>query len=481
MGIPGCSIVVLVVIGLQALALGQNTPQNTSTQNTNVGSDSTRSAPVGAVSTGIIGLDTESEDTAAQDLPQIPAVLGGRGTSLTFLSEMKRSNFLRGGINIGAGYDDNANLAPSGGVGNTTFSVFPNIAIEQSTSRMRWDLGYAAGLTVNQQLSNQNQVLQALRFDSEFRLSPHVNLRAAEDFSMTTGTFGAGAGSGFQPGPGGTNGTLITPLANSRSSQTVLETNYHFALKDLVGASGSFSNLHYSDVSTGAGSLGDTSTAAGSAFWLHRLLGADWAGISYRFQRIVFDPSGESRVHTFSVMDTLDLSKRFTLSAFIGPEYSNNNGVAATGPDAGQVSNFGAWAVAFGVEGAWHKERTSVTAGYSKRTSDGGGVLGAVRLQNVHAAFRRELFPGWAATFGGSYGGNQGVTLSSAASATTINSASVGATLERSITRSLGFQISYLHYFQNQSGSSVPLQNIDANRNRFSVALSYQWARPLGM
>lgn len=476
MGIPGCSIVVLVVMGLQALALGQNPP----TQNPGAESDATRSVPAAAVSSGIIGLDTESEEGTTDNLPHIPAMLGGRGTSLTFLSEMKRSNYLSGGINIGAGYDDNAGLAPSGGVGNTTFSVFPNIAIEQSTSRVRWDLGYAAGLTVNQQLSNQNQVSQDLRFDSEFRLSPHVNLRAAEDFSMTTGTFGAGSGSGFQPGPGGTNGTLITPLANSRSSQTVLETNYHFALKDLIGASGTFSNLHYSDVS-GTGSLGDTSTAAGSAFWLHRLLGADWAGISYSFQRIVFDPSGESRVHTFSVMDTLDISKRFTLSAFVGPEYANNNGVAATGPNAGQVSNFGAWAVAFGVEGGWHKERTSVTAGYSKRTSDGGGVLGAVRLQNVHAAFRRELFPGWAATFGGSYGGNQAVTLNSTTSATTINSASVGATLERSIARSLGFQVSYFHYFQNQSGSSDPLQNYDANRNRFSVTLSYQWAKPLGM
>ena len=297
---------------------------------------------------------------------------------------------------------------------------------------------------------------------------------------MTTGTFGAGSGSGFQTGPGGANGTLITPLANSRSSQTVVETNYHFALRDLIGASGSFSNLHYSDVTTGVGSLGDTSTAAGSAFLLHKLFGGDWVGVSYGFQRIVFDPSGETRLHSFTVMDTLDLSKRFTFSAFVGPEYSNNSGVAATGSNAGEVSNFSSWGVAFGVEGGWRQERTSLTAGYSKRTSDGGGVLGAVRLQNVHAAFRRELFPGWAATFGGSYGGNQAVTLSSATSATTINAASVGVSLERSIARSLGFQVSYFHYFQNQSGSTDPSQNFDANRNRLSVTLSYQWAKPLG-
>ena len=261
----------------------------------------------------------------------------------------------------------------------------------------------------------------------------------------------------------------------------MLETNYHFALKDLVGASGSFSNLHYSDVSSMTGSLGDTSTAAGSAFWLHRVLGADWAGISYQFQRVNFDPNGETRVHTFTVMDTFDLSKRFTFSAFIGPEYSSNNGVAATGPNAGQVTNFGAWAIAFGAEGGWNKERTSLTAGYSKRTSDGGGVLGAVRLQNVHAAFGRKLSPGWAATLTGSYGDNQAVTLTSATSATSFKTGSLGASLERNIARSLGFQVSYLHYFQNQSGASDPAQNFDTGRNRFLVTLSYQWAKPLGM
>ena len=150
-------------------------------------------------------------------------MLGGRGTSLTFLSEMKRSNFLRGGVSLGAGYDDNANLAPSGGVGGpNSSSVLPNIAIEQSTARTRWDLGYAAGLTINQRLSNQNQASQNLHFDSEFRLSPRVKFRPGGGGRLHDDRhfWGRLFGSSFQPRPGGTNDTLITPLANSRSSQT---------------------------------------------------------------------------------------------------------------------------------------------------------------------------------------------------------------------------------------------------------------------
>ena len=472
MSIRSCSILAFVFVGLKIFSVGQNVP----TQST----DLARSAPAPALS-GVIGLDTQaSENDASNNLPQIPAMLGGRGTSLAFTSEMERSNYLRGGVNVGAGYDDNALLAPSGEVGNTTFSVFPSIAIEQSTSRMRWSLGYGGGLTVNQRLSSRNQGSHNLNLDSEFRLSPHVNLRAAEAFSLTAGIFGASTGSSFQPGPGGANGTLITPLANLRSSQTVVETNYHFALKDVVGASGSFYDLHYSDVSTGSGALVDTRTASGSAFWLHELFHRDWAGFSYGFQRITYGPTGETRVHSFTVTNTLNISRRFTVSAFVGPEYSDNHGIAATGPDAGQVTNFSGWSAAGGVEVGWQKERTSVTTGYSKRVSDGGGIVGAARLQSFHAAVRRELLPGWAATMGATYGSNDSLTLAAATTATSIKITSVGASLERNVGKSLGLQMGYFHDFQNQSGSSGPSQNFDLNRNRFSVTLSYQWAKPLG-
>jgi hypothetical protein len=481
----------LVLIGLALLAVGQNPPaQNPPAQNTGEGPSATRSVPAAALS-GMIGVDTQFGDESGEDLPRIPAMLGGRGASLAFVSELERSNYLRGGVNVGAGYEDNPFLASGRPVGTTIFSVFPNIAIEESTSRMRFSSKYEGGITVNERLPNNNRGSHDLSFDSEFRLSPHVNLRAAENFYLTSGIFGTNTLSAFQPGAGGSNGTLITPLANQLSSQTVVETNYHFALKDVVGASGSLYALRYSDVATGPGTtpsgtlttpymLENTQTASGTAFWLHELFRRDWGGFGYVFERITFDPSGETRVQTFAAMDTLSLSKTFSVSAFIGPQYSENQGLAATGPNAGQLSTFNNWSLAGGVEGNWQKERTSVTAGYSKRVSDGGGLLGVVGLQNVHAAIRREFLPGWAATLGTTYGNNQAITLIAANNATSIKTTSVGASLERNIGRSLGFRIDYFHDLQSQSGSSAPAQNFDANRNRYSVTLSYQWAKPLG-
>jgi hypothetical protein len=471
MNIRNHAILGFLLTGAQVLSTGQNPPAQ--------GNDASRSTPAPALS-GVIGMDspTPEEDTNS-DLPQIPALLGGPKMSLAFRSEQERSNYLRGGLNVGGTYDDNALLTPHNTLGNTTFSVFPNISIEQARSRMKWTLGYAAGLTVNERLSSRNQGSHDLNFDSQFRLSPHVSLRIAEDFSLTSGFFDSG-NTGVVVGNGGPNVSLIQPLSKQRSSSTVAEANYHFALKDVIGASGSFSDLHFSDVPSGVSTgfnLTNTRTATGSAFWLHGLFGRDWAGVSYRFQRVTFDPNGETRVHSITAVDTINLPGRFTVSGFIGPEYSDNQGVD---PASGLPTHFTEWSFSGGAEGGWQKEHTSVAAGYSRQISSGGGVLGAVRFQGVHGEVRQQLLPGWAVGVGASYGNNQSLTVPTAGTAGKINSATVGASLERNLGKSLGLRMGYEHDFQEQIGVADPNLQGTTHRNRFSVTLGYQWARPLG-
>jgi len=482
MSIRSRLILGLMLAGLQIFAAGQNPPpQNPPAQSAGDAGASDRTAPAAALS-GIAGMQPEvgTEDTN-DDMPQIPALLGGRGSSTAFLSELERSNYLRGGVNVSATYDDNP-LLLSSGESNTSETIFPSIRMEESSSRVRWSLGYAGGLTVNQKITNQNQGSHNLNFDSQYRLSPHLNLRVAEAFFLTTGFFDAGIDTGVVAGGGGPNASLITPLATQRSSVTTVETNYHFALNDLIGASGSFYDLHFSAPGLPAGTqptqLTDTQTASGSAFWLHRIFPGDWGGVSYRFDRITFNPSGETRVHSFTAVNTLSISKRFTLSGFIGPQYSENQGLV-TG--ATQTSQSNGWSISGGAEGGWQGERTSVFAGYSRSVSDGGGVLGVVHLQNLHASFRRELVPGWAVALTASHGTNQSITVPFQASANSINLTSAGISLERSVGKSIGLRFGYTHDFQEQFGLTSSGRTLDVNRNRFVVTLSYQWAKPLGM
>jgi hypothetical protein len=471
MSIRNHAILGFLLMSVHVFSSGQNPPAQ--------GNDASRSTPAPALS-GVIGMDSPiSEEDTNSDLPQIPALLGGPKMSLAFRSEQERSNYLRGGLNVGGTYDDNALLTPNNTLGNTTFSVFPNISIELARSRVKWTLGYAAGLTVNERLSSRNQGSHDLNFDSQFRLSPHVSLRIAEDFSLTSGFFDSG-NTGGGVGNGGPNVNLIQPLSKQRSSSTVAEANYHFALKDVIGATGSFSDLHFSEVPgnvSPAFNLSNTRTAAGSVFWLHGLFGRDWAGVSYRFQRVTFDPNGETRVHSITVVDTINLPGRFTVSGFIGPEYSDNQGVD---PASGLPTRFTDWSFSGGAEVGWQKEHTSVAAGYSRQISNGSGVLGAVRFLGVHGEVRQQLLPGWAVGAGASYGNSESLTVPTAGTAGKINSATVAASLERNLGKSLGLRVGYAHDFQEQIGVADPNLQGTVHRNRFSVTLGYQWARPLG-
>jgi hypothetical protein len=483
MGIRRCLILEWMVAALQILAMGQDQPSQNPPAQSSSGDSTVRTAPAAALS-AIAGMQTEGgTGDASSGLPQMPALLGGPGISAAFSSELERSNYLRGGINVSTTYDDNPLLVSSGATSNTSVSIFPSIGIAESSSRMRWSLGYAGGLTINQSLPNENQDSQSLNFNSQYRLSPHVNLRVAENFSLTTGFFDAGNGGGVVVGAGGPNASLITPLATQRSSMTTVETNYHFALNDLIAASGSFYDSHFSNVAAGT-ELTDSQTASASASWLHRLFGTDWGGVSYHFDRLTFNPGGgETRVHSFLAVDTLNISKRLTLNGFVGPQYSETQGLVTGATEPTQSSG---WSVSGGAEGGWRNQRTSVTAGYSRSISDGGGVLGAVQFQTVHGTFRRELVPGWAAALTASHGTNQSITVPFATSASSINVTSAGISLERNVGKQIGLRFNYTHDFEEEFGVSgptptSPAQTLDVNRNRFVVTLSYRWAKPLGM
>ncbi len=472
-----CLILVVIVAGLPVFGAAQESSSQSPDQTNGSVDTRSRTAPVAPLS-AIAGIEGDSGpgDTAST-LPQIPALLGGIGISSASLSEMERSNYLRGGINIGAAYDDNPLLLSSGAESNTSESVFPNIKIDETSSRMRWTLGYAGGLTVNQKFTAQNQGSHNLNFDSQYRLSPHWSLHVAENFSVTTGVFDAGNGGDVVVGAGGPNSSLITPLANEKSDRTTVEINNHFALNDLIGASGSFYDSHFSEVA-GQAQLANTQTAAGSAFWLHQLFHGDWAGVTYRFERITFDPNGETRVHSFYAIDTLNLSKRLSVTGFVGPQYAENQGLTAGGATVSQTNN---WSVGGGAEFGWNTQNTGASAGYSRMISDGGGILGTVLLQTIHGTFRRQLTRSWSGSVTAQHGTNQSLTVPFQTSATSINLTSVGVSLDRNVGKSVGLRMGYTHDFQQQFGVPGSSSALDANRNRLFVTLSYQWAKPLGM
>src|SRR4051812_7823136 len=93
---------------------------------------------------------TEGAVAPTEDLrAPAPALLGGDTDSLAFSSELERSNYIRGGITVGATYDDNAGNAVTPKIGDFSYSILPNIQLDQTRSRLHWMLGYLGGFTAN--------------------------------------------------------------------------------------------------------------------------------------------------------------------------------------------------------------------------------------------------------------------------------------------------------------------------------------------
>jgi hypothetical protein len=146
-----------------------------------------------------------------------------------------------------------------------------------------------------------------------------------------------------------------------------------------------------------------------------------------------------------------------------------------------QATQTNGWSISGGAEGAWKNQNTGITAGYSRGVSDGGGVLGTVLLQTVHASFRREIIKGWATALYATHGTNQSLTVPLATSASSINLTSAGISLDHNVTKTLGLRMGFSHDLQQQFGLPAPNPTQNATRNRVFLTLSYQWAKPLGM
>ena len=113
-------------------------------------------------------------------------------------------------------------------------------------------------------------------------------------------------------GAQGANYSVIAPIADHLSNSGTSGLSYQYALNDMVGASGTFSNLHYPNQSQVPG-LFDSSSQAGLAFYSHRVARGQYVGVTYQYQRLlVLSDDGQTtrRKHTRRCSSTPTLRLR---------------------------------------------------------------------------------------------------------------------------------------------------------------------------
>jgi len=432
---------------------------------------------------------TDEPTAPVEDLrAPAPALLGGDAGSLAFSSELERSNYLRGGITVGTTYDDNAGNAVSPKIGDFSYSILPNIQLDQTRSRLHWVLGYLGGFTANQRLTSRNQGSHNLNGSLQYRLSPHMDLRLSDSFLDTTGLlqqFQNGIGTPVTGPVNQPNQTLITPLAKNLNNTGNVDWSYQFSRDDMIGAGGTFYDAHFRDLPAGSTTLLDTNTRTGDVYWNHRFTARNWTGITYKFQRLdVGSGTNLTKTHSLLLSHTIYLREHMTLSFFAGPEYSEIDSVIVTANVVPPVISFATvsnsehqLSASGGGSFGWQGQLTSARLEVSRRVSDGGGVLGAVVLNSVEGGIRRQLARTTAAHLNAMYGHNR--ELGSFTTGTPLNSATGSVGLEQQMGQNFMLRLDYGRDYQTGSTTSTTTTG-SVNHNRGTVSISYNFTRPMG-
>jgi hypothetical protein len=451
--------------------------------------DEQRPLPAPAA-TGPINSDVSTNEDA--DRMQTPPPVSGQAYPISFTSG-ERSNYLRGGLAFTTSYTDNA-VGPVNGhpVSDVSYSIAPFVTLDETTPRLHLGLTYAPGFTFYQRESSLNEEDQNASINLQYRLSPHVTFSARDGFQKSSSVFNqpdlasAVAVSGSaQEG----NFSVIAPIADRLSNSGNVGITYQFAANSMVGAGGTFTNLHYPNQAQVPG-LYDSSSQGALAFYSVRISKINYFGATYQYQRLASYPApgtNETQTNALLLFYTLAPTKRFSISVFAGPQYADVgaqffeisctlNGVPpcfAPAPTPGSRS----WNPAAGGSLGWQGRLSSLAFSYSHLISGGGGLIGAVKTDNVAGSLHQQLSRMLSASVAGGYAQNDILTPTPSVNSNG-HTVSGTASLQQQIGQHLNVQLGYTRLHQDYS--TVAVLATTPNTNREFVAISYQFSRPLG-
>jgi hypothetical protein len=392
----------------------------------------------------------------------------------------ERSNYLRAGVVFTSAYTDNELASLTGSpVSDVSYSVFPTLALDETTSRTHWTVNYAPGFTFYQRESSLNQANQNASIDFHYRLSPHVTFSARDSFQKTSNVFNQpdlGSAAVVSGGAQVPNFSVIAPVADQLNNSGNADITYQFAPNGMVGASGTFSNLHYPNQAQVPG-LYDSSSQGGSAFYSLRVSKMHYIGATYQYQRLISYPTAgqtETQTHALLFFYTLYVSSKLSLSFFGGPQHSDTL-EAPVKPLRLPAAQ--AWTPAAGGSLSWQARLTNVALSYSHIISSGGGLIGAVKMDSANASIRQQLTRRLSGSASGMYTQND-VLGSALAGATNGHTVSGTTSLQQAFGQRVNVQLGYTRLHEDYSGVAVLAGR--PNTNREFVSISYQFSRPLG-
>jgi len=397
----------------------------------------------------------------------------------TALGSEERANYLRYGISFSSAYTDNA-LGGSTPVSDVSYSLWPTIALDETTSLLHTVVSYAPGFTFYQRTGSRDEEDQNFSISFTDRLSPHVTLSARDGLQKSSSVFNQlnyGSG-GVSGGAGGGSSPIVAPVSPVLNNNANVGLSYQFAASEMIGASGTFTNLHYFESSQVSG-LADGNNQSASVFYSYRPSRMHYIGVNYQFQRLMSssptEGDSETQTHAILFYYTLYPTSRLSLSVFGGPQHSNTTQGALGGiPLPPAIS----WNPSVGGSVDWQGNSTNVALSFSHAISGGGGLSGAVKSDSANVFLKHRITRTLDGSASGSYARNNVLGSPLFGGTNNGHSISVTGSLSQQLGEHLSLQLGYSRVHQVYSGVEVLAATPTVNRE--FVTVSYTFSRPLG-
>jgi hypothetical protein len=415
----------------------------------------------------------------------LPAPLGGFSPTLTFSeTPAQTAKALTGSIGINALHSDNTFTANPLALGDYRYSIIPALGFRSVGAKTQWMLNYAGGLTLDAQLPDNTQT-HAVNADLRQALTPRLTAEIRQDYTMTNNPatqIGAGQALPTLVGPGELSPFAVPSPIKQIASISNANLTYMLSQHSAAGVSGSFSLQDFREVpstSPFVGSLIDTTNTAGRAFYLRQVSPHQTVGAEYQLQDLRFD-GGRARTvdQVLFLFDGISFTPNMTLSLYAGPEHTANHNVAVLAPGLSTPivpSLQSQWSAGGGIAYAWRGKANGLRLSAERGVSDGGGWLGAVRLNTASLALQKTLTARWIATLDLTYSDGHAIGIPANLVGARVTSEQGLLGFSYRVTRNLTASTSYARIRQPHLGPFV--QALQPNYNQIQAGLTYQFEK----
>ena len=407
---------------------------------------------------------------------QTPPPVSGEAYPMAVGSEA-RSNYLRAGVVLTTAYNDNV-LTGIGSepISDVSYTISPTIALDHTTPRLHQTLTYSPGFTFYQHMGDLNQGSQNLNLNFQYRLSPHITVTVRDTFLKTSNLLNQP----FPPYGGSISGSaqsplkaVVAPTADQLNNNANMELTYQFGRNTMIGASGTFTNLHFPNPSEAIG-LSNSDSQGGSVFYSYRLSRTLYFGATYQYSRIFSypqnEPQNETQTNAGLLFFTIYLKPNLSLSLSGGPQHYNFSQPS--------LRSSGSWSPAAIVSMGWQGHHTSFSALYAQVITAGEGLSGAYHSNSANASARWQLERNWTVGLTAGYAVTANVDSTMSQANPGGRSASVTASVQHPVSERVNVEFGYTRL--HQSYPTIAVVSNAPNTNREYIAVSYRFTRPLG-